>query len=59
LTDDPGRNKRPVWSPDGQMIAFYLDRSGNFEVYVMAIDGSGVTQLTDQPDFDDFPSWQP
>jgi TolB protein len=59
LTDDPGRNKRPAWSPDGRMIAFYSDRSGNFEVYVMATDGSGVTKLTDDPDFDGFPSWQP
>jgi TolB protein len=44
---------------DGKLIAFYSDREGNFEIYVMAKDGSGVTQLTDHLDFDGFPSWQP
>ena len=36
----------PAWSPDGARIAFYSERDGNAEIYVMNADGSGVTRLT-------------
>jgi tricorn protease len=31
----------PVWSPDGKWIAYASDRSGEYELYVRAQDGSG------------------
>ncbi len=35
LSRDPGsRDKDAVWSPDGQRIAFFSDRTGEYEVYV-------------------------
>ena len=34
------------WSPDGSEIAFYSDRTGPFEIYVMAADGTRVRQVT-------------
>ncbi len=36
----------PAWSPDGKRIAFYSERDGNGEIYVMSAEGSGVTRLT-------------
>jgi hypothetical protein len=30
----------PVWSPDGQQIAFMTDRSGKWEMWIMNADGS-------------------
>ena len=41
------------------MIAFYSDRDGNPEIYVMKPDGSGVRRLTNDPAFDDSPAISP
>ena len=45
-------------SPAGR-IAFASDRDGNFEIYVMNADGSGVTRLTNNPASDGAPAWSP
>jgi TolB protein len=52
------------WSPDGQLIAFDSDRKDidghkRVQVYVMAWDGSGVTQLTRGPGFHGDAGWSP
>ena len=54
LTNKPGDDLSTpaAWSPDGSRIAFASDRDGNFEVYVMNADGSGQTNLTDDPSRD-------
>src|SRR5204863_4528676 len=50
----------PVWSPDGQRIAFDSDRSGDFELYVVGVDGRGLRNLTNRPDAFDFgAAWSP
>ncbi len=36
----------PVWSHDGKTIAFASDRSGNFDVFVMAAAGGEAKRLT-------------
>ena len=59
LTDHPGRDTSPDWSPDGRQIAFTSERDGNDEIYVMNADGSGVTRLTDHPARDTSPDWSP
>jgi TolB protein len=59
LTASPGHDWGPVWSPDGQRIAFASDRTGNFEVYVMDADGGNVQQLTENPGEDFEPVWSP
>jgi Tol biopolymer transport system component len=40
-------------------IAFVTNRDGNYEIYTMRADGSGVTRLTDDPASDFAPRWSP
>jgi serine/threonine protein kinase len=46
-------------SPDGQQVAFMSQRDGNWEVYVVNIDGSGLRRLTRHAADDGLPSWSP
>jgi Tol biopolymer transport system component len=46
ITDDPSRNRGPAWSPDGERIAFYSDRSGHYDLWTIRPDGSGLERLT-------------
>lgn len=39
-TADPGLNRAPQWSPDGDSIVFSTNRNGGYELYVRATDGS-------------------
>ena len=76
LTDTPGENTQPAWSPDGHKLAFQSNRAGwptlpdyeplgydpgqfgDYEIYVMNVDGSGQINLTNNPREDDsFPAW--
>ncbi|MEW6363286.1 MAG: LpqB family beta-propeller domain-containing protein [Acidobacteriota bacterium] len=59
LTANPAGDFGPAWSPDGTKIAFYSDRDGNAEIYVMNADGSGQTRLTTNSVPDVSPSWSP
>jgi Tol biopolymer transport system component len=59
LTDSPGLDEGPAWSPDGTKISFSSDREGQQEIYVMNADGSDQRRLTDNPARDESPDWQP
>ncbi len=59
LTDYPGANASPTWSPDGTRIAFTSDRDGNYDIYVMDADGGNVRRLTDDPGGDYEATWSP
>ena len=59
LTNDPYRNFGPAWSPDGQRLAFYGNRSGNHQLWLIEPDGSGLQQLTDMPSMVILPVWSP
>lgn len=58
LTSD-GANFRPAWSPDGSLIAFSSEREAEPDVWVMAADGTGQHQLTDDAASDWAPAWSP
>jgi Tol biopolymer transport system component len=55
----------PSWRPDGRKLAFMSNRvtatnpEGEFEIFVMNANGSGVRQLTANSFDDEFPSWSP
>ena len=50
----------PAWSPDGKRIAFMSARTtGQYDVYVMAADGSEIQRLTSSPEEDGYPDWSP
>lgn len=50
LTRNPADDRDPRFSPDGSRIVFVSDRlDGNFDVYVMNADGTGVGRLTSTP----------
>ena len=38
---DDVAERYPAWSPDGRWIAYFSDRSGEYELHVIAGDGSG------------------
>ena len=63
LTDDPGWDWAPTWSPDGTRIAFASTRSDDGvaegDIYVMDADGGNVQQLTDDLGVDWSPAWSP
>jgi TolB protein len=56
LTTSPGVDGGPAWSPDGKQIAFASNRNNsnpyNLGIWVMNIDGTGLKQLTTDPEYD-------
>jgi Tol biopolymer transport system component len=60
LTDSTAADTCPVWSPDGEKIAFLSKRNGPREVFLMNGDGSGqqlVAVMGGQNDY--CPVWIP
>jgi len=39
-------NCHPTWSPDGNMVVFTSNRDGNFDLYMVKVNGLGLRQLT-------------
>ena len=59
LTNNNAKDGTPVWSPDGSKIAFWSNRDGKNEIYVMDSDGSDVKRLTNNMSDDNNPKWSP
>ena len=60
LTFEPGLNLAPVWSPDGNKIAFLSYRNGTSRIHTMDIDGQNVQQVTHHGrELDGPPVWSP
>lgn len=59
LTDGMANDQVANWSPDGQQIVFFSDRTGNNDIFVMDATGDNVNQLTDHPGDDIVACWFP
>jgi tricorn protease len=62
LTRSSGVAERtPAWSPDGKQIAYWSDRSGEYELTVRPADGSGAERTVTSygPGFRYRPYWSP
>ena len=60
LTDGKYRDRYPEWSPDGQRLTFWGNRSGTAQAWIINSDGSGLRQLTDMHDQEFLsPVWSP
>ncbi len=46
LTDHPGLDLQPAWSPGGAELAFVSNREGRADIWLMQADGSGARRLT-------------
>ena len=47
-----GKNRFPIWSADGQRIAFQSDREGDTAIFWQAADGTGTAERLTKPDKD-------
>ena len=46
ITTHPSHDTRPVWSPDGKLLAFASDRMGSMDIYVVNKEGGIPKRLT-------------
>ena len=46
LTTNDANDKQPIYSPNGERIAFVSNRNGSNQIYVMDRDGTDVRQVT-------------
>lgn len=58
LTDDPS-DTAPEISPDGSTVVFMSNRSGDWEIYRVDMDGQNLTALTADDASDGLPTWSP
>jgi Tol biopolymer transport system component len=56
---DSGKDSASCWSPDSKWILFTSTRDDNAEIYIVAADGSSLTNLTNFPAEEKEPAWQP
>ena len=57
ITAGDGDDVRPSWSPDGEDIVFLRFHGDNADVWMVRADGSGLHQLTDTPEREEYPGF--
>ncbi len=56
---DTADDTAPAVSPDGKTVAFMSNRTGNWDVFTIGIDGQNLQQLTTGDGSDGVPTWSP
>ncbi len=59
VTSAPGWEAEPAVSPDGGLIAYSSDESGNPDIWIIDVHGGNAIQLTDDAAADREPAWFP
>jgi TolB protein len=59
LTDGPGNDENPMWSPTGRQIVFSSTRKGKSGIYLMNADGTDLERITPSDANYASPSWSP
>ena len=61
LTNYPGGQYEPAFSPDGSQVAFVWSgpKQDNFDIYVKYVDGGAPLRLTTNPAGEGSPAWSP
>jgi Tol biopolymer transport system component/serine/threonine protein kinase len=49
VTDDPARDRAPVFTPDGRSLLFYSNRDGIWAPWIVGVDGGGLRKATNAP----------
>lgn len=49
----------PAWSPDGQRIAFASARDGDYDIYIIDIDGKNERKVANLAGYQMYPAWSP
>jgi len=52
-------NSKPCFSPDSSRVAFVSNRDGNYEIYMVGIDGSDLKRITDSEGDENWPDLSP
>jgi Tol biopolymer transport system component/C-terminal processing protease CtpA/Prc len=59
VTENVEMDDNPIWSPDGQYIAFASNRTGNWDIFIVPADGGETSQLTYHTGADVPSDWSP
>jgi TolB protein len=59
LVTEKGPSYLHGWSPDGKHLAYCAERNGQYDIYIISVDGGAETQLTNTPGLDDGPEYSP
>ncbi len=59
LTNEPGMDSHPSFSPAGDRIVFTSTRGGSLDIWTMDVHGRDPVRLTNDPAADFHPRWSP
>jgi Tol biopolymer transport system component len=59
LTNDPAKDLRPAWSPQGGLLAFRSGQNERFQIYIVQTAAAGLRRLLFTEANDDQPAWSP
>jgi len=59
ITQNSVDNHGPIWSPDGQLIAYTSEEGDQFDIFTINVNTGATRNLTNHPGDDAYPSWSP